>query len=266
MDALVGRWAFVDLTSPLLLWLWGLVLAYVLAANALWVVKDTWRPSHRLWVVEAGRFFFYLAIPYLVLGGWPRRPYQGLLSLEDMGLVGLGGRWPVTRWLGAAGAGLGWGLIALLILILAWGNAKRLTQGVRLQFPSRQWWLILVDVLYLEVHWAFYRSALAVTLGDIYAGVFWGLGLVYLQCSLNPFWRQGWRLQSQAATRWLRAALAFIIAVLFFLTRNLWICLLVHGLLEVFLRQLGRERALKASTYPVEGPQEPAGSVSANIV
>jgi hypothetical protein len=265
MDGFVSRWALVDLTSPLLLWLLGSVSAYVLAANALWVVRDTWRPSHRLWMVEVGRFFFYLAIPYLVLGGWPQRPYQGLLSLEDMGLVGLGGRWPVTRWLGAAGAGLGWGLIAFLILLLAWANANRLAHGARLQFSSRQWWLILLDVFYLEVHWAFYRGALAVTLDDVYAGIFWGLGLIYLQHSLNPFWRQGWRLQSQAATCWLRAALVFIIAVLFFLTRNLWICLLVHWLLEGFLRQLGRERALKASAQPLESSQEPANSFSSNV-
>lgn len=265
MDGFVGRWALVDLTSPLLLWLWGSVSAYVLAANALWVVRDTWRSSHRQWMVEAGRFFFYLGIPYLALGGWPQRPYQGLLSLEDMGLVGLGGRWPATRWLGAVGAGLGWGLIAFLLLLLAWANANRLTHGAWLQFPSRKWWLILVDVFYLEVHWAFYRSALAVTLDDVYAGIFWGLGLIYLQCSLNPFWRQGWHLQSQAATRWLRAALTFIIAVLFFLTRNLWICLLVHWLLEVFLRQLGRERALKASAYPLERPQELGSPFGSNV-
>jgi hypothetical protein len=129
-----------------------------------------------------------------------------------------------------------------LILVLAWAYTNRRAHGLWLLFPSRSWWLVLVDVLYLEVHWAFYRGALAVALGDVYAGIFGGLALIYLEWGLNPFWRRGWRLESQTATFWLRGALALIIALLFFLSRNLWICLLVHGLHELSLRQLGRKR------------------------
>jgi hypothetical protein len=104
-------------------------------------------------------------------------------------------------------------------------------------------------VLYLEVHWAFYRGALAVILDDGYAGAFLGLGLVYLEWSLDPFWRRGWGLGSQAAQRWLRAALVLIIALLFLLTRNLWVCLVAHSLIEFSMRLLGRERALRDLTY-----------------
>jgi hypothetical protein len=254
MDDILELWAWAHVTSSLWFWIWGSVLVYVLASNALWFAKGVWRSPLRFWAVQVGRFFLFLAIPYLALGGWPRQPYQGLLSLEDMGLVGLGGRWSVTRWLGASGTGLGWGLIALVVLTLAWANANRRADGVWLRFPSRSWWLVLVDVLYLEVHWGFYRSALAVTLGDVYAGIFLGVGLVYLEWSLNPFWRQGWPLETQAATRWLRAALVLVIALLFFLTRNLWICFLVHWLLEVSLRQLGREQVPNASAQLLDSP------------
>jgi hypothetical protein len=79
-------------------------------------------------------------------------------------------------------------------------------------------------------------------LGDPYAGTFVGLGLVYLEWSLDPFWRQGWRDKSLAAARWLRSALVLAIAILFFLSRNLWVCLVAHGLLELALRRLGGER------------------------
>jgi hypothetical protein len=234
--------ALADWTSSLWPWIWGSVLTYALVTNALWLLGDRWSSPYRTWLVEVGRFLFYLAIPYLALGGWPQPPYRGLLSLEDMGLVGLGGRWPITRWLEAAGIGLGWGLVALLILVLAWLNANRHGDNLRLRFAARPWWLIAIDVLYMQVQWAFYRGALTVTLDNVYAGVFLGAGLIYLQWGLNPFWRQGWRLESRAAARWLRAALALVMTVLFFLTRNLWICLALHWLLELSLRQLGRMR------------------------
>jgi hypothetical protein len=193
--------------------------------------------------VEVGRFLFYLGVPYLALGGWPRPPFQGFLSLEDMGWVGFNARWPVSRWLETVGTGLGLGLGVLLLLLLAWTSANRSTGGFQLRFPSRPWWALLIDVLYLEVHWAFYRGALAVALDDVYAGVFAGLGLVYLEWGLNPFWRQGWRSESLAAVRWLRATLALVMALIFLLTRNLWVCLAVHWTIELAFWQMGRQRS-----------------------
>ena len=235
--------------SPLWFWLLGSVLAYGLATNALWLLRSRdWLPlPYRNWLVQAGRFLFYLGIPYLALGGWPRRPFQGLLSPADMGLVGLGGRWPPTRWLEAAGTAIGIGLLACLLLALAWASANRRDSGTglpsepRFRFPSRPWWAIPIDVLYLEVHWAFYRGALAVLLGDLNAGVFLGLGLVYLEWALNPSWRRGWRTGPQAAVQWLRAALALVAALIYLFTRNLWLCLGVHAVLELVFWGFGRE-------------------------
>lgn len=260
--------------SPLLFWLLGSVLIYALAANALWLARSlALRPRGRQrhaaqaallaktpgwWLWQAGRFLFYLGIPYLALGGWPRRPFQGLLSPGDMGLVGLGGSWTVARWLGAAGTGVGLGAVALALLLLARRHA-----GSMPPFPSRQWWEILIDVTYVEVHWAFYRAALTLLLGDPYLGVFAGLGLVYVEWAVSPFWRRGWHLtpttqsavlndglrfgdsreESQAAGQWLRAALALVIAVLFLLTENLWICLVVHCLVELVFYSHNRQKA-----------------------
>lgn len=243
MDGLLAGWASAIAASPLAIWIGGSVLLYALGTNMFWLRRDWLRSQTARWLVQVGRFFFALIIPYLVWGGWPRRPYQGLLSLEDLGIVGWSERWPLTRWLDAAGTGLGLGAVALLILVIAWASANRRSGNIWLLFAPSRWWVVLVSVLYLQVHWAFYRGALAVMLDDAYAAALLGLGLVYLEWGLNPFWREGWRMTSGAAERWLRASLAVITALLFFLSRNLWVCLVVHLLIELSMRQLGRERA-----------------------
>jgi hypothetical protein len=252
MDDLADQWALASSPSPLLLWILGSVVAYVLGNGILWLLEGT-RLRRLLcdrWLKQIGRFLLHLGIPYLVLGGWPRRPYSGLLSLEDMGLVGLNEHWQVTRWLEAAGTGLGLGLFSLVILAVAWMHVGR----ARLRFRPKPWWALLVDGLYLEVHWAFYRGGLAVLLDDIYAGTFLGLAFVYLEWGLNPFWREGWRLPARAGERWLRAAMSLIVALLFLFTRNLWVCLGVHWLLELAFWWMGGERVQSADAQSPGGP------------
>lgn len=239
--------------APLLFWVGGSILAYVGMANLLWWIRSTvWlRSLYGRAVFQLGRFLYYVVVPYLVLGGWrPRvlgwQSQQGLLALEDLGLVGLSLQWPATRWLEAAGTGLAVGFLVLLLLWLAWASASRLSpnapRAVALSFARRPWWAVLVSILYLEVHWAFYRGALAVALGDVYAGVFWGLAAACLEWALNPFWRAGWQTAAQAGRAWLNIGLALTSALLFLLTRNLWICLAVHWLLALVFWALARHQ------------------------
>jgi hypothetical protein len=237
--------------APLLLWVGGSILVYTAAAHLLWWIRPTagLRSFYGRALFQLGRFLYYLVVPYLVLGGWrPRflagRSQQGLLALEDLGLVGLSLQWPVTRWLEAAGTGLALGLLALLLLGVAWAGASRLSptdrQGGALSFAAHPWWTVLVSSLYLEVHWAFYRGGLVVALDDLYAGVFMGFAAVCLEWLLNPFWRAAWQIASQASHVWLDAGLALTSALLFLLTRNLWVCLGVHWLLALVFWALGR--------------------------
>ena len=235
-------------SSPLPFWLLGSVAAYALATNLLWLLRDVparCSPYARLGL-EGLRFAFFLGLPYLALGGWPRRPLQGLLSLSDLGIVGLCPIWPVTRWLSAIGLGLALGTAALLILALAWNSARRGGAGQRLRFPARPWWALLIEGLYQQVHWAFYRSALALLSGDLYVGTFWGLALVYIEWATSPFWRRGWRSDTEAASQWLLGALALVSALVFLLTRNLVICLGVHWLISLSLWHMGRARPAAA--------------------
>ncbi len=232
-------WIQAGLASPLALFLAGSVLLYALATST-WYGLTKVRPTSPLHLSLArlvGSLLFYLGIPYLALGGWPRRPLQGLLSPVDLGLVGPGAVWPVTRWLEALSTSLGVGLLTFLVLYLAWKSARR-GENNPPTFPARPVWMLLIEGLFLEVHWAFYRGGLAVLLDDVYLGVFAGLALVYVEGGLNPSWRDGWRDPSQGVVHWFRAGLALASSLLFLLTRNLWGCLLMHWLVEIVFWRL----------------------------
>ena len=259
MAEIIEQLALAYSESPLPSWVLGSLLAYAIATNGLWLANRRGLRYRRLgdWLIQVARFLFYVGMPYLALGGWPRPPLSGLLIPEDFGLVGLGGRWPPTRWLGAAGTAVGLGLVAFLFLLVAWAYATRSSDEAQFRFAPRPWWALLIDVIYLQVHWAFYRSVLAFMLDDIYAGAFVAVGLVYVEWSLNPFWRRGWR--SDAAPRqWVRAVMALVTAILFLLTHNLWVCLGVHLTLELLFHALGRSRPTPPErALEFESPEPP---------
>lgn len=231
----------VLLSSPLSLFLIGSVALYAVATNAChWLLRARPQALRPLSIARPiGSLLFHLGIPYLALGGWPRRPLQGLLSPIDLGLVGPGAAWPVTRWLEVLSTSLGVGLLTFLVLLVAWKGARQ-SGGEARSFPARPLWRLLIEGLYLEVHWAFYRAGVAVLLDDVYLGVFGGLALIYIEWSLNPAWRAGWRDRSQGV-QWLRAGLALASALLFLLTRNLWGCLLMHWLVEIAFWRVFRD-------------------------
>jgi len=242
-------------SSPLLPWLLGSMLAYVLATDVVCVFRKRGRlRSPRAgWLLQAGRLFFLLIVPYLALGGWPRPPFSGLFTLPDLGMVGWEPRWPAARWIQAMGDALGMALVSLAILLLAWVNANRRpgpsAAGYDLHIPQVPWWCVLLDILALEVHWAFYRTAFVLVLDGPYAGVFAGLGLVYLEWILSALWWRNWQSVSRPASiavlQWLRIALALLSALVFLVTRNLWACFMAHGLVDVTLRRVCRRAGVQ---------------------
>ncbi len=232
---------FGKAVPPPVVWVGISLVAYVLAVNVLWATRR-WRFRHtlagRVWV-QMGRFAFYVGIPYLALGGWPRPPFRGDLAPADMGLVGLNAEWPPPRWLEAAGRGVELGVVSLIVLALAWYGARRIPGGQALRFPYRPWWVVAVGVLYAQVHRAFYWGAMALAGGSLALGILFGVALVFLEWSLNPSWRQGWQEAKTASEQWLQAAMVLVAALLFFLTYNFWVCLVVHLTLESVLRRWG---------------------------
>ncbi len=225
---------------PLPVWVLGSFLTFVLAGNALWLARHSAavRSLPGQWLVQAGRFCFYLGIPYLVMGGWPLEPYRGLLPPQDLGLVGLGGAWTVNRWLEAAATGAGVVLLGLTLLLLAWFNAGRFPLAAH---PGSAW-QPLVDGLYAQVHWAFYRAALAAIWGNLYLGFLGGLALVMLEWLASLAWHWSWRQPARAGAVWLQAGLALLTALLFLLSHNLWVCLAAHWAVALTFWLLARPR------------------------
>jgi hypothetical protein len=91
----------------------------------------------------------------------------------------------------------------------------------------------LLEVLCLEVHWAFYRAGPLALLGD-YWGVFAGLGIILLEWATDPRVRHSLGTEEQGDTLW-DGSLALVTSIVFLFTRNLWLCLAVHLGLEIGL-------------------------------
>lgn len=87
------------------------------------------------------------------------------------------------------------------------------------------------ETLYHETHWAFYRNAPIVAFGT-YWGTWVGLLLVALEAAANPRWRHSLGDPGEAWRTLQRAALAAVSTVLFLRTQNLWLAIVVHGVIS----------------------------------
>lgn len=183
--------------------------------------------------------------PPLFLIYWVIIPYLGLisggLSPRLMGLTGI-------NWL--ASFGLGLGLIGILLVLLlfirtllnlardeptgAQSSRPAAHQGweaaVRAQPQAGGWslWPVL-QVGAEEFHWAFLRGALWETLLNA--------GFTILQASYWALWLAAllavpaiWRNQATPIQRLLKGAILLITTVLFFYTRNFWLCWFLHSI------------------------------------
>jgi len=159
---------------------------------------------------------------------------------------------PIT-WEGAARWAVGIGGGALLLWGSIWWSYTRalpprlavvipqtLLERARVRASLWGWPLLLLDVLYLEVHWAFYRAGPLLLLDDWHSGVALGTALVLLEGYGNPVVRHGLRRPGQADDSLLAAAVAVVMAVVFLYTRSFWISLAVHFWLELTLLAVWR--------------------------
>jgi hypothetical protein len=112
-------------------------------------------------------------------------------------------------------------------------------------------WQRLLSVLYDQIHWAFYRSGPILWLGDLYWGTFAGFALAALEAGLNPALRWALKSPETASTPLLRLSSAWISALLFVATQNLWLTLATHLILEGLLGSRGADARFAAD--------EPAG-------
>ncbi len=253
---------FDDPTNPGF-WLLASFLALVIATNAGWfaVRKRAADPAFRRGPLAAVGWLcvslFYLLTPFAAL-------QQGVVSPYALGLTEI--NWPATLSNGMVLAGLivagllfGW-----LVYRRTWADeAGGDGMAAAPAFPTGGSPSGLARVLALlrapfdaalqQWHWAFYRAAaigwLMLPIGlagapaadrvlqglqgePLYWGAWLGLAVVGLEWALDPFARAALRRQGDREVALRRAALAVATTGLFVLTRNFWLCLVVHVAVE----------------------------------
>jgi hypothetical protein len=239
--------ALFDYRLELVAWVLGSVLAYGVAVNV-WqrlrrtsssrlrrylTALDNW--PHSLWLSQALRFVYYLCIPYLALS-------RGVTSPILMGMWGTD--WFRPDWASEFAPGLAFGVGTLILLVWSWRSFLLVTHETnhcsacvpyafqrRLLSAPWGWGLIVLEVLYLEMHWAFYRGATIRALGDYY-GVFAGFLLILAEWGLNPLFRHRLTLSRRDGETMTTVVTAFSIGVVYYLTANLWLCMAVHLIIQ----------------------------------
>ncbi len=178
------------------------------------VKRETWNVA-----VGAVRLLYYIAVPYAAL-------LYGSADLRSLGL--LGGDPFLSVGLGVIVGGGAW-----VLLVVAWrqrihGSGENpLAPEVVAVIRPWGWAGLLREATYQQVHWAFYRSWLILATGGYY-GVFLGFLLAALEWSAGVILAHRWSLPGEWERALTLGGIAWVTAVLFLATGNLWLCLAVH--------------------------------------
>jgi len=233
-----------DFRVELLLWVLCSIFLYGLATNLPRYIRPkprgragafltaVARSSYTPLVVEACRCLYFLGVPYLALT-------RGVTSPLLMGLWGPD--WFRPSWFEQLALGTVLAVGALLLLLWGWRHWLLASAPFRRQgklgrdyYFQRQllaapwgWGPILLEVLYLEMHWAFYRSA-TIRLSGAYHGVFAGFVLVAAELLLNPVVREDLSISHRNGETLTLLATALVVSIIYGFTSNLWLCLLAH--------------------------------------
>ncbi len=246
MDPLPSLLNLIDYQVESTLWVVFSIGLYALGVDIAWHYRrprsgrlGRWAEAikgwpYRYWLLEAIRFLYYIGIPYAAL-------LRGVALPRLMGLTHLD--WVKGIGLGAA---LGGGAFLLLALIWWWYAravaalplSARQRPGASLGDDSTNGWILLREAIYLETHWAFYRSAAILLLDDYYAGIFLGFLLVTLEWSINPAWRTDLSVPWRSADVLMRWSMAFATGIIFLFIRNLWLLVPIHWGVEMACHRL----------------------------
>ena len=171
------------------------------------------------------RVAYCLGVPYAAL-------LLGVADARRMGLAGL-------PWWPHLPVGAATGLAGVALLAWSWGRVAAVSYrrgGRRLFVAERRamrtawgWAWLVLEVLCLQMSWAFVRGA-AIRLAGLYAGVFLGLALLGATWLLRPGQLEGLGDVEARASAFLTAGLALVTSLVFLYSENLWLCGLVHGL------------------------------------
>ncbi len=215
------------------------ILLYVVGANIAWYyrVSPGGRLARRIRLLAASnparalyeiwRLLYYVGVPYAAL-------YLGWVDVRAMGLGFL-------DW----ARGLRWTIVLALatwsLLMFVWVPYLRATatMPVRLDLKSLTWSRRVVEVVYMQAHWAFYRAACILLLASVVAddaAVYWGtsagIALSFLEAWADPRLRRHVAQFGEGELALWSTGQAVVNAVGFILTRNVWLLALIHLALE----------------------------------
>jgi len=242
-------------------WLGGSLLTAAISANLIWffhrsrsetlislaarVESSPFSP----WLFQILHLLYYLGVPFAALV-WGHDAIVGLilglkrlyLPVPESNVLGTDIATNWSNWAQDIGWGVAIGVGSWVLLALGWWAYRRVLatageQSTIAREPGSSW-LLLREATYHEVHWAFYRNAPALAVGT-YWGAWIGLALVMIEASLNPAWRRGLADPQQAPGQLMRGALGIVSTILFLLTQNLWLALIVHWGVSWGLHGLG---------------------------
>ena len=196
------------------------------------------------------RLIYFIGVPYAAL-------LTGGIASIDMGLTGAGGSilgWSPAEWLRGLSTALTLGAIVLIPTGLA--SRQIVRAGRPLGIDDRSAGVVIVDAIYVEIHWAFYRAAPLILLGEAYAAALFGVLLVGVEWIVVLI-RNGLSLSAAERQLWLRrGALLALSATLFALTRNVWLAMLTHMVLEL----VWKVWLWRLAPRPIEPAYTPIGS------
>lgn len=189
-------------------------------------------------VFELLRFGFYVGLPFIAL-------YAGWVDVRSMGLGQLdwaeGVRWAIVILLAA------W-----LLLMVIWLPYLRATANVyaapnaTLSFARR-----LVELIYMQAHWAFYRAAAIVLFQGVipdalYWGSAFGFGLVCLEAFTNPHLRGHLAVPGEVDEIVWSFGQAVLNTLTFIVTRNFYLLMLVQFVLTISVPHLRAPKPRRA--------------------
>jgi hypothetical protein len=172
----------------------------------------------------------------------------GLLGSADLdhSVLGWGAEWVI-----AGGRIAAVGVVGALVLVWGWSNLKWASARSGAGLRSGSGGSVVLEPVYLQVHWAFYRAAPLVWLGP--AGVAWaaflGAAIVAFEMALDPRTWAAHRAPNDAVRPLLNGALCWLSALGFAAAQNGWLLLLMH----ILLAWLSAHRLGAVATTPGMG-------------
>lgn len=212
------------------------IVIYAFAANIGWAARAprgerfgrlvSWSGRFRLStaIFELTRWLYYLGLPWATL-------VLGYNTMRALGVWNLD--WLLNWW------------IALIVIfggamtfLWVWKPYAESEHPDAVDLTRWNGARQVLEAIYQEIHWAFYRSGPVLWLGDYYWGSFIGLVLNLIEGWTNPTVRANIRDITRADAPLWAGSLAIISVLIFYYTQNTWYCIIVHLALNFILRAL----------------------------